>query len=150
MVIREASSEDKAALLGVNRLAFGQDEEALLVDALLCDPSAQPVLSLLAQEDDAVVGHALFTSVELVGPREPIPAAILAPLAVVPSAQRSGVGRALIERGCEALASRRVRLLFVLGDPSCYNGSTREVLARVGTPCAPHGRPGSGQPDPLL
>jgi putative acetyltransferase len=121
MLIREASSEDKAALLDVHTLAFGQEEEALLVEALLSDPSAQPILSLLAEDNEAIVGHVLFTSVELVGPTEPMAAAILAPLAVVPSAQRLGVGRALIERGCEILASRGVRLLFVLGDPNYYN-----------------------------
>jgi putative acetyltransferase len=121
MLIRETSSEDKAVLLHVHTLAFVQDEEALLVEALLSDPSAQPVLSLLAEDNDAVVGHVLFTSVELVGAAEPMAAAILAPLAVVPWAQRSGVGRALIERGCEDLASRGVRLLFVLGDPNYYN-----------------------------
>lgn len=123
MLIREASSEDKAALLAVHTLAFGQDEEALLVEALLSDPSAQPVLSLVAEDSEAVVGHALFTAVGLVGPAAPTAAAILAPLAVVPSAQRSGVGRALIERGCEALAARGVRLLFVLGDPNYYHES---------------------------
>ena len=121
MLIREATSEDKATLLHVHTLAFGQDEEALLVEALLSDPSAQPILSLLAEHNGAVVGHVLFTRVELGGSARPMPAAILAPLAVVPSAQRSGVGRSLIERGCEILASRGVRLLFVLGDPTYYN-----------------------------
>jgi putative acetyltransferase len=72
MLIREASSEDKAWLLHVHTLAFGQEEEALLVEALLSDPSAQPVLSLIAEDNEAIVGHALFTSVELVGPTEPM------------------------------------------------------------------------------
>jgi predicted N-acetyltransferase YhbS len=121
MRIREASHEHKAAILDVHKLAFGQDEEALLVEALLSDPSAQPVLSLVAEDDEAIVGHVLFTRVALVGPTEPLAAAILAPLAVVPSAQRSGVGRALIEAGCAALAGRGVQLLFVLGDPNYYN-----------------------------
>lgn len=123
MLIREASSEDRAALLHVHTLAFSQDEEALLVDALISDPSAQPALSLLAEDNEVVIGHALFTNVELVGCTELVAAAILAPLAVIPPAQRSGVGRALIERGCEVLATRGVRLLFVLGDPNYYNKS---------------------------
>jgi len=132
MLIREATSEDTAALLHVHKLAFGQDEEAILVEALLSDPSAQPVLSLLAQDNETVVGHVLFTSVGLIGPIEPLSAAILAPLAVVPFAQRSGVGRALIERGCEVLAARGVQWLFVLGDPKYYN--TRGFTAAL-----PHG-----------
>jgi len=55
MLIREATSQDKAALLLVQKLAFGQDEEAILVEALLSDPSAQPVLSLLAEDNETVV-----------------------------------------------------------------------------------------------
>lgn len=47
--------------------------------------------------------------------------ALLAPLAVLPSHQHSGVGRALIEHGCELLSRRGVVLAFVLGDPR-YNG----------------------------
>ena len=137
MLICEASPDDKAALLHVHSLAFGKDDEALLVDALLSDPSAQPVLSLIAEDNEAVVGHVLFTSVKLVGPTEPMAAVILAPLAVLPSAQRSGVGRALIERGCEALAGRGVQLVFVLGDPDYYNkrGFTAALPHGFHAPC---------------
>ena len=132
MLVREAASAETAALLQVHRLAFGQDEESLLVASLLADPSAQPVLSLVAEKQGRVVAHALFTSVKLLGPDHPPGAAILAPLAVVPPAQRSGIGRALIERACELLAQRQVQLLFVLGDPRYYT--------KVGfEPAYPHG-----------
>ena len=132
MLLREATPADKAAVLEVQALAFGQDEESSLVDALLADPSAQPVLSLLAEDRGSIIGHALFTNVELVGPDDPPTASILAPLAVVPSAQRSGIGRKLIEAGCELLAQRRVRLLFVFGDPNYYT-------KRGFTAALPHG-----------
>ncbi|MDO9095541.1 MAG: N-acetyltransferase [Rubrivivax sp.] len=121
MHLREATPSDRTAVLQVHTLAFGQDEESLLVDSLLADPSAEPALSLLAEEHGRVVGHALFTSVKLLGLEHPPSASILAPLAVAPSAQMSGVGRSLIEEGCKLLAQRRVQLLFVLGDPNYYN-----------------------------
>lgn len=132
MVLREATTADRTALLHVHRLAFGQDEESVLVESLLADPSAQPVISLLAEEQGGLLGHVLFTKVNLLGPEQPPAASILAPLAVVPSAQRSGVGRRLIERGCELLADRGVQLLFVLGDPRYYT-------KRGFTPALPHG-----------
>jgi putative acetyltransferase len=132
MILRQATPADKAAVLEVHALAFGRDEESLLVDALLADPSAQPVLSLLAEDHERVVGHVLFTNVKVVGPETPPIASILAPLAVVPSAQGSGVGRQLIEQGCKLLARRRVRLVFVLGDPDYY---TRHGF----TAALPHG-----------
>jgi predicted N-acetyltransferase YhbS len=132
MVVRESTSPDRAALLQVHRLAFGQDEESLLVANLLVDPSARPVLSLVAEDQGNLLGHVLFTSLSLHGAEQPPKASILAPLAVIPSAQRSGVGRSLIERGCELLAERGVQLLFVLGDPRYY-------VRRGFTPASPHG-----------
>jgi putative acetyltransferase len=132
MILREATLADRAAVLEVHALAFGQDEESLLVDALLSDPSAQPVLSLLAEDRGRVLGHVLFTNVKLVGLDTPPTASILAPLAVVPSAQGSGVGRQLIEQGCKLLAQRRVGLVFVLGDPNYYT-------KRGFTAALPHG-----------
>ncbi|MCU0967398.1 MAG: N-acetyltransferase [Rubrivivax sp.] len=132
MILREAESADRADLLRVHELAFGQDEESLLVESLLADPTARPVLSLLAEDQGAFLGHVLFTRVRLLGPERPPTASILAPLAVIPSAQRSGVGRSLIEKGCELLAERGVQLLFVLGDPRYYT-------KRGFTAALPHG-----------
>jgi putative acetyltransferase len=132
MLFRKTTSEDRSVFLQVHRLAFGQSEEADLVDSLLADPTAQPVLSLVAEEEGNVIGHVLFTGVSLLGPDKPTPASILAPLAVVPAAQRSGAGRGLIERGSELLASSGVRLLFVLGDPRYY---TKHGFM----PASPHG-----------
>lgn len=120
MIYREARSADLANVLEVHRSAFARDEEAELVVALLSDPTAQPVLSVLAQDGDHVVGHALFSTVRL---RTPAPApvcALLAPLAVVPSYQNTGVGRGLIEHGCREAFERGTTCVFVLGDPGYY------------------------------
>jgi len=42
MTIREASEQDMPAVLTVQRDAFGRDEEAKLVSALVSDPGARP------------------------------------------------------------------------------------------------------------
>ena len=65
MFIREASDSDLKDVLRVERLAFGHDDEAELVRALLSDPSAKPILSLLAFKGDVAVGHILFTTAHL-------------------------------------------------------------------------------------
>lgn len=132
MIFREANASDVEAVLCAHRLAFGQDEEAVLVDSLLNDPSAQPSLSVVAESEDQVAGHALFTALKLFGSRTPTCCSILAPLAVLPTHQRSGVGRGLIEFGCNLLADRGIDLVFVLGDPRYY---TRCAF----TPAVPHG-----------
>ncbi len=66
MFIREAFDSDYEAVMSVERAAFGSDEEAGLVADLLVDPSARPIVSLLAFEGDRVVGHILFTKAGLV------------------------------------------------------------------------------------
>jgi len=120
MLIREARGSETEDVLPVHRLAFAREDEALLVSNLLRDPTAQPVLSMVAVEQGRIIGHVLFTAASLTEPEQPTNCALLAPLAVLPSHQRSGVGRALIEHGCELLSRRGVVLVFVLGDPRYY------------------------------
>ncbi|MBL7077068.1 MAG: N-acetyltransferase [Kiritimatiellae bacterium] len=120
MVIRNATITDLDDVLRVEREAFGEEDEARLVDDLLKDPSAQPALSLLAFDDgDNAVGHILFTRATL-DPASNMSVVILAPLAVVPGSQRQGIGGALIKQGLEALRTTGVDLVFVLGHPGYY------------------------------
>ena len=121
--VRETDANDLDDVLGIHRDAFGQDEEAQLVVELLADPTAQPLLSLLANEDDEPVGHVLFGAVRGIVLPQVLRSALLAPLAVLPGRQRAGIGRALIEHGCRLLAERGVGLVFVLGDPPYYGRS---------------------------
>ena len=119
MYIREASDSDLDAVMEVERAAFGSDEEAGLVAELLVDPSARPYLSLLAFDGDRAVGHILFTRAGL-ETDSPLSVSLLAPLAVVPSDQKKGIGGALIEHGLNILSESGVDLVFVLGHPSYY------------------------------
>lgn len=120
LLIREAKDSDLPDVLSVERAAFGQEEEAELVEKLLADPSAQPSLSLLAFLDDCAVGHILFTKARLIEPQNAISVVLLAPLAVVPDTQRQGIGGKLIAKGIELLSAAHVDLIFVLGHPSYY------------------------------
>lgn len=119
MIVRPAHASEKDIALQVERAAFGTDEEAMLVADLLSDPSAWPVVSLLAFEGDEAVGHILFSKVRIL-PKANLSASLLAPLAVVPHAQNMGVGKALVEKGFELLAEAGVKLVFVLGHPGYY------------------------------
>jgi len=120
MKIRPARPEDHATVLAVEAAAFGRPDEATLVAALLDDPTARPFVSLLAELDGRPVGHVLFTAARVIGDDAVVPASLLAPLAVVPAAQRRGVGLALIDAGVEALAALDVGLVFVLGHIDYY------------------------------
>lgn len=130
--IREAANTELDEVLSVERAAFKSDEEADLVRALLSDPSARPVLSLLAwaqgaEPSDRPVGHILFTTAQLThtsaqasAPQPSVSVALLAPLAVIPDAQKQGVGTQLVVNGLERLSQSGVDLVFVLGHPEYY------------------------------
>ncbi|MFZ1415005.1 MAG: N-acetyltransferase [Defluviicoccus sp.] len=143
MRIVEASASDRADVLAVERAAFGGEVEAGLVADLLEDPTARPLLSLLTRVNDRPVGHILFTAVRLEGAAVELRLAILAPLAVVPDAQRSGVGGRLIERGIRLLGEAGVALVFVLGHPGYYPRHGFEPAGRHGLappyPVSPEG-----------
>ncbi len=118
-MLRPALSSDLEAILAVHQAAFGSPEEPLLVKNLLGDPSAQPCLSLLALRNERPVGHILFSRAAVGGAPE-LSAAILAPLAVVPDAQKQGTGGELIRHGLQLLSKSGVDLVFVLGYPEYY------------------------------
>ena len=84
------------------------------------DPSAQPLLSLVATADDEIVGHILFTSAQLKHTQRMVIAALLAPLAVIPKYQNQGVGGRLIEEGLKQSKATGIELVFVLGNPGYY------------------------------
>jgi putative acetyltransferase len=120
--------------MGIHRGAFGQAEEAELARAILADPTAQPTLSLLAEDDGKPLGHILFSRLRLrLGKAETAHrAAILAPLAVVPEAQGQGVGGSLIAAGLDRLRKDRVALVVVLGDPAYYTRHGFQPASRQG------------------
>lgn len=120
MIIRETTSSDLDDVLAVESAAFGSDNEAELVRDLTDDPSAKPLVSLLAFEEGRAVGHILFTSARLAHSASSPAISILAPLAVVPGAQRKGIGGKLIESGLSILSKSDVKLVFVLGHPEYY------------------------------
>ncbi|HEY5167840.1 MAG TPA: N-acetyltransferase [Thermoleophilia bacterium] len=120
MRVIEASDADLGAVLAVSRAAFGGEDVPALVRELLVDPSARPLLSLVARDDGPIIGHALFTAARLSTEEAPGSAVILAPLAVIPDAQGRGVGRFLLREGLRFLRDGGVRLVFLAGHPGYY------------------------------
>lgn len=118
--IRETSERDLPGVIAVLRDAFGSDEEARLVTALLEDLTAQPCLSLAACSGDSPLAYILFTRASLSNARRAVSASILAPLAVATRAQGQGIGGRLIAGGLNRLAEKGTELVFVLGYPDYY------------------------------
>ncbi len=122
MNIRESIEDDKKSIRKVHLDAFdpseGETISQLAID-LLEDKTALPVLSLVAEQDNEIIGHIIFSSVNIEGV-EGVSAYILAPLAVTRFAQRNGIGTQLINKGLEILKERGAEIVLVYGDPNYY------------------------------
>lgn len=131
-LIRSTRSDDLPALLEVHGAAFGNDKEPQLVRDLLEDPTAAPRISLVAELDGALIGHVLFTRVELIGEGPSPRCSLLAPLAVVPKAQGAGIGQRLMRAALDAAAAHGQALVFVLGHPGYYPKAGFRTAGRLG------------------
>jgi len=122
VIIRESVDNDKKAIREVHQNAFGQKEgEAIsqLAIDLLEDKTALPTLSLVAEQENEIIGSIIFSSVKI-EEFERVSAYILAPLAVASSQQKKGIGTQLIKKGLEILKERGAEVVFVYGDPDYY------------------------------
>jgi putative acetyltransferase len=138
MIIRAETPGDYPGVAHVNNAAFNEDNEALLIDLIRQTDLFVPALSLVAVEDDHVVGHVMFSYVTLETPTGEIWILDLAPLAVHPDHQNQGVGTALTEHGLELVEALGEPLVLVEGIPSYYPrfGFERASLHRI-TPPSP-------------
>ena len=116
--IRKATPRDRDAIRLVEEHAFGQQAEAGLVDAIIS--AGDDVLELVAEEEGAVVGHILFSRLQVEDGTARHPAVALAPLAVEPGFHGTGIGGALIRAAHARLKEAGETLAVVLGDPAYY------------------------------
>jgi putative acetyltransferase len=101
----------------VHEAAFGRPDEARLVARLRAE--ARPFVSLVAERGGRAVGHVFCSPVAIEGDPRP-PAGGLAPVGVLPEAQGSGAGGALVHAALESSRALGWQLLFLLGDPAWY------------------------------
>jgi len=117
VIVRAEESQDQQAVRSVNLAAFETAAEANLVDALR--QQAHPLVSLVAQVGEEVVGHIMFSPVSLEGHAE-LSLMGLAPMAVLPAHHRKGVGSALVRAGLQRCRALGVGAVVVLGHPGYY------------------------------
>ena len=115
-MIRPEAPDDAASIDAVIEAAFGQRDEADLVRALREDAGWLPDLSLVAMEEQLVVGHIALTRATVDG------ASILAlaPLSVRPDRQRLGIGSDLVREALRRAGDAAESVVVVLGDPAYY------------------------------
>ena len=120
--IREELPNEYAAAANVQREAFGPEAKDAVsyVTDLRASLASEPGLSIVAIEDDEVVGHALFTRNLLDAPRQLVDIQVLSPIGVLPAVQGRGIGGALVRFGLQELAQRDVPMVVLEGSPDYY------------------------------
>lgn len=116
--IRFEKPEDIAFIHSVNEQAFGRVSEAKLVDTLRL--ACTDHLSLVADDNGSIIGHLMFTPVVVTDGKQKTEGMGLAPMAVLPSRQRQGIGTQLVDSGLRILKEKGCPFVIVLGHPEYY------------------------------
>ena len=131
MIVRPEAPADRNAVRAVHAASFPTLDEARLEDALR--EHGRLLVSLVAETDGRVVGHAAFSPVELAGATG---GAGLGPVAVLPAFRRRGIAERLVREGLDACRRLGLRFAVVLGDPAYYARFGFEPAGRRGLSCA--------------
>lgn len=116
--IRTERPEDVPAIRFVNEQAFGQAQEANIIDKLRL--SCDGLLSLVAVTDRRVAGHILFSPAVIEADGPLLRGMGLAPMAVLPECQRRGIGSELVREGLRILRASPCPFVIVLGHSEYY------------------------------
>lgn len=116
--IRAEKPEDTSAIRLVLEQAFGQPNEADLVD-LLREREAI-TLSLVALTDNQIVAHILFSPVTVESGDQSFGGIGLGPMGVLPEYQGQGIGSQLVQIGLEQCRQAGHGFVVVLGHPMFY------------------------------
>jgi putative acetyltransferase len=120
MIIRPEKKKDYKAIHKVNELAFGGRGEADLIYDLRSTDGFIPELSLVAIQNQEVIGHILFSPIVIKTKKRITSALALAPMAVLPEFQNKGVGTKLAVRGLNDCRRLGHRIVVVIGHPGYY------------------------------
>ena len=104
----------------MNKLAFGQEDEPRLVDALRESDDFIPELSLVAVKEEKVVGHILFSPIAIETEIGYVRVLSLAPMAVLPEFQKQGIGSELARKGLRECERFGHEVVVVIGYPEYY------------------------------
>ncbi len=121
ILIRPETAADHPVIFQLHALAFGQENEGKLVDLLRQDNCYVPELSLVAVLNEAVIGHILFSKIEIVESADQKSDSLaLAPMAVLPQYQKTGIGGKLINAGLAMAKQLGHQSVIVLGHKDYY------------------------------
>jgi len=115
---RREENSDREEVYRIHQDAFQRDDEAELVEKLRKNKQFNSNLSFVALVDNKIVGHILFTPVQISS--KSISSLALAPVSILSEYQRKGIGSQLIEYALNQLKSQGFSSVIVLGHEHFY------------------------------
>ncbi len=117
--IREEEEKDHKQINDVNKLAFQQENESKLIEKIRKSENFIPELSIVAEINNRIVGHILFSKIKIIGDSD-YESLALAPMAVIPEFQKRGIGSELIKKGIDKAKELGFDSIIVLGHKEYY------------------------------
>lgn len=108
-------------IYGLNKSAFGQENESKLVEKIRKGSNFIPELSLIAEIDGRIVGYILLSRIKIIN-NHAFKTLSLAPMAVLHEFQNKGIGSGLIKKGLEKAKELGFDSVIVLGHEKYYPG----------------------------
>lgn len=154
LIIRNETPADYSAIAALHHEAFLAETPVgstvippLMVDLLRHNEAHDPELSIVAELDGQIVGHALFSPFRFVVMGESLPGVMCAPVGVHPDHQGKRIGAAIMAEGHKRAAARGYALSLLVGHSDYYPrfGYLTAVYALAGSrltveaPASPNG-----------
>jgi len=136
IIIRPEKPDDFSAIYELNREAFGQENESILVELLRKSENYIPELSLVAVHDEDIAGHIMFSKIKVIEENGTENDSLsLAPMAVKTDLQKKGIGGKLVRRGLDDAKKMGFRSVIVLGHANYYPKFGFEKASRWDIKC---------------
>jgi predicted N-acetyltransferase YhbS len=119
IIIRQEMVSDYKKVYEINKRAFNQENESKLIEKIRKGENYVPELSLVAEIEDNIVGHILFSKIKIAG-NSIYDSLALAPMAVIPEYQKKGIGSKLVAKGLEMAKELGFNSIIVLGHKDYY------------------------------
>ena len=125
MIIRKETPQDYGAVYQMvkksfEKSAYSDGTEADYLNKLRMKDTFIPELSLLAAEDDIIVGQIVLYKTAVKLQNERLIELVISPLSVHPDYFRRGIATALVEAGLNRAKKMGYKAAFLCGDPDFY------------------------------
>jgi len=125
IILRQENKNDFESVFHLIEKAFEKEEysdhkEQFLVERLRKSDAFIPELSIVAEIDNHIVGHILFTKLQIKNETQTFPSLALAPVSVLPEFQGKGIGSKLVLYGHEIAKSLGYKSVILLGHQDYY------------------------------